>query len=190
MSSLTPADYIDAAYELLVEHGPGALTLAALCERVGTTKGSFYHHFPSLPAFHEQLLTHYSVTLLGQAIEHAAAEPDPRRRLAVLRQLGVHLPHELEHRIRAWGASHPPAAAAQQRVDGARMEVLVGTFTELGIDGDRAHVLARIGSAIVAGVQDLERSVDRAGLNDVLTEYQRWIEASIPAVAQAVRSAR
>jgi hypothetical protein len=110
-----------------------------------------------------------------------SSERDPRRRLAVLRQLGVDMPHELEHAIRAWGASYPPAAVAQQRVDDARRELLVSTFTELGIESRRARVLARIGPAIVAGVQDLQRTVDRAALDEVLTEYQRWIEASVPA---------
>lgn len=180
MRALTPDDYLAAGFELLVEHGAGALTLSNVCDRLHITKGSFYHHFPSLPAFHAALLDTYSIDLLGRATELARAEADPRARLAVLRQLGVEMSHELEHQIRAWGASYGPAAAAQDRVDRARHELLVETFRELGIDERRARTLARIGTSIVAGVQDLERKVDREALDEVLTEYQRWIEASIP----------
>jgi hypothetical protein len=94
--------------------------------------------------------------------------------------MGVGMPHEAELAIRAWGASFAPAAAAQRMLDEGRRAVLVGTFRELGIDEHRAVLLARIGTAIVAGVQDLERPVDRDGLDDVLAEYQRWIEAAVP----------
>lgn len=44
-------DWFDAAFAVLAEHGPGGLTVPALCERRWVTKGSFYHHFAGLPAF-------------------------------------------------------------------------------------------------------------------------------------------
>ena len=43
--------YFAAAYELLVTHGCGGVTIAALCDRLGVTKGSFYHHFADMAEF-------------------------------------------------------------------------------------------------------------------------------------------
>ena len=54
--SLGKADYFDAGFELLASGGVGAVTIAALCYRLGVTKGSFYHHFSSQTAFQNELL--------------------------------------------------------------------------------------------------------------------------------------
>jgi AcrR family transcriptional regulator len=181
MRTLTPVDWFDAALGLLAEGGAEQLTLAALCERVGATKGSFYHHFENLPAFHERALAYWSNDLLERAVATANAEPDPRRRLGVLRRIGVSSHHEAEIAIRAWGTWYAPAAAAHRRLEEGRRAALVATFAELGIDAPQAARLARIGTALMMGLQHQDDPVDRAVLDDVFAEYQRWIEASIPA---------
>ena len=180
MPSLTPADYFAAALDLLGEGGADALTLATLCERVGVTKGSFYHHFESMPAFHERVLAYWATDVLGAAVAQALAVADARARLAVLRRMGVASAHEAEVAIRAWGTWYEPAAEAHRRVEEGRRAVLATTFAELGIDARRGALLARVGTALMVGVQHQGGRVDRAALDEVLTEYQRWIEASIP----------
>ena len=181
MRTLTPTDYFDAALDLLGENGAEALTLAALCDRVGVTKGSFYHHFDSMPAFHERVLAHFATDALDAAVQHAMAVTNPRQRLAVLRHLGVASAHETEVAVRAWATWYEPAAQAHRRIEQRRRGVLVTTFLELGIAAPQAGVLARIGTALMMGMQSDGSRVDRAALDEVLTEYQRWIEASIPA---------
>lgn len=181
MRTLTPTDYYDAALELLAEGGAEQLTLAALCERVGVTKGSFYHHFASMPAFHERALDYWAGDLLHQAVAEAGAVADARERLAVLRRMGVASFHEAEVAIRAWGTWYEPAATAYRRLEHGRRAALVVTFLELGIDEPQAARLARIGTALMIGVQHQDARVDRVALDDVFAEYQRWIEASIPA---------
>src|SRR5260370_4919979 len=41
------ADFLAAARDLAVEHGPSAVTVASLTERLEAPTGSFYHRFPS-----------------------------------------------------------------------------------------------------------------------------------------------
>ena len=53
--SLDREAYFGAAYEILGEIGSDGITINALSERLGVTKGSFYHHFASLPAFVQAL---------------------------------------------------------------------------------------------------------------------------------------
>lgn len=180
MRTLTPTDWFDAALSLLAEGGAEQLTLAALCDRVGATKGSFYHHFENLPAFHEQALAYLSDDLLARAVAEAGAVIDPRERLGVLRRMGVESPHEAEVALRAWGTWYEPAAAAHRRLEEGRRAALVATFSELGIPAARSSLLARIGTALMMGVQHQDAVVDRAALDEVFAEYQRWIEASIP----------
>ncbi|MEM8620566.1 MAG: TetR/AcrR family transcriptional regulator [Actinomycetota bacterium] len=47
--AVTRQSLIDAAAELLVEHGWAQVTSVAVCARAGLTRGAFVHHFDGLP---------------------------------------------------------------------------------------------------------------------------------------------
>lgn len=179
VSTLTRDDYLTAGLDLLAEGGVNAVTIAALCERLGVTKGSFYHHFDEVSGFHEALLASWENGTY-QAIEAARAVTDSHKRLSVLKELGVAAHHEAESAIRAWGRSYEPAANALRRVDTAREGNLVESFRAIGIPLTRARHLARIGLATLIGTQSLERPVDRKRLLAVFDEYQEWLESATP----------
>ncbi len=177
MSTLSRDDYLAAGLDLLAEGGVGAVTIAALCERLGVTKGSFYHHFGDVSAFHEALLASWEAGTY-HAIEKARSVTDSHKRLSVLKELGVAAHHEAESAIRAWGRSYEPAATVVRRVDLARESSLVDSFRAIGIPATRARHLARIGLATLIGTQALERPVDRKRLLAVFDEYQEWLESA------------
>jgi AcrR family transcriptional regulator len=177
VSTLTRHHYLATGLDLIAEGGTSAVTIAALCERLGVTKGSFYHHFGDVSVFHEALLTSWEESTYG-AIEAARAVTDSHKRLSVLKELGVAAHHEAESAIRAWGRSYPPAAAVVRRVDDAREANLVESFRMIGIPATRARHLARIGLATLIGTQALERPVDRKRLLAVFDEYQEWLESA------------
>ena len=180
VSTLSRDDYLAAGLDLLADGGESAVTIAALCGRLGVTKGSFYHHFDSVPVFHEALLAFWEDGT-QRAIAAARAVTDTRRRLAVLKELAVAAHHEAEGAIRAWGRSYAPAAAVVRRVDAAREANLVESFRALGLSPARARRLARIGLATLIGTQHLECPVDRRRLLAVFDEYQHWLESAVPA---------
>jgi len=177
VSTLTRDDYLAAGLDLLADGGVSAVTIAALCGRLGVTKGSFYHHFAAVDVFHEALLAFWEDGT-RRAIEAARAVPDSRRRLGVLKELAVAAHHEAEGAIRAWGRSYGPAAEVVHRVDAAREANLVESFRALGLPPARARRLARIGLATLIGTQHLERPVDRRRLLGVFDEYQHWLESA------------
>ena len=177
VSTLSRDDYLSAGLDLLAEAGVNAVTIAALCESLGVTKGSFYHHFGDVSGFHEALLVAWEENTY-KAIETARAVTDSHKRLSVLKELGVAAHHEAESAIRAWGRSYEPAAAVVRRVDRAREANLVESFRAIGIPATRARHLARIGLATLIGTQSLERPVDRKRLLAVFDEYQEWLEAA------------
>jgi AcrR family transcriptional regulator len=180
VSTLSRDDYLAAGLELLADGGEAAVTIAALGGRLGVTKGSFYHHFPNVEAFHEALLGFWEQST-QRAIEAARAVTDSRKRLAVLKELAVAAHHEAEGAIRAWGRSYEPAAAVVRRVDAAREANLVEAFRAVGLPAARARRLARIGLATLIGTQHMERPVDRRNLLAVFDEYQLWLESAAPA---------
>ena len=177
VSTLSRDDYLVAGLDLLAEGGVSAVTIAALCERLGVTKGSFYHHFGDVSGFHEALLAGWEDSTY-KAIETARAVTDSHKRLSVLKELGVAAHHEAESAIRAWGRSYAPAATVVRRVDQAREANLVESFKLIGIPATRARLLARIGLATLIGTQSLERPVDRKRLLAVFDEYQEWLESA------------
>src|SRR5215203_5055090 len=127
MAGLTRESYFEAGLALLGEKGPEALTLAALCERVGVTKGSFYHHFGSMAELHRGMLEHWAA---GRTV---AASPDidagdASTRLTALRQMAVTANHETEVAIRSWATWYEPAADAHRQVERRRRRVLAHTF--------------------------------------------------------------
>jgi AcrR family transcriptional regulator len=177
MSTLSRHDYLAVGLDLLAEGGVSAVTVAALCERLGVTKGSFYHHFDGVPAFHLALLAAWEDEAYRN-IEMARAVADSHRRLSVLKELAVAAHHEAESAIRAWSRSYEPAATIVRRVDAAREANLAESFRALGLPAARARHLARIGLATLIGTQALERPVNRKRLLAVFDEYHRWLESA------------
>ena len=167
-------DYFAAGLDLLAEGGVSRVTIAGLCERLGVTSGSFYHHFKSVPDFSEQLLAHWEATG-NESTRQVWSVLDAYERLSVLKHLAVAIPHEAEAAIRAWGRSDERVATVVQRVDAAREANLVKAFLAVGIGKARSRTLARIGMSIMIAAQAMERPVDRKRLLDALDEYQRWL---------------
>ena len=175
-ATYTPEDYFEAGLEVLAGSGPQAVTVAALCRRLGVTKGSFYHHFSGIPDFMQRVLGHWERQEVRRALEAwARAERDKPTEIAKLAATwGIR--HEAETAIRALARTDASAAEVLQRVDDRREHQLAGLFEMLGMEEGRARVLARVGMAILIGTQQREHPVDRRRLEQMLGEYQQWVE--------------
>jgi AcrR family transcriptional regulator len=172
---LTPEDYFREALVVLGEYGSEALTIAELCERLGITKGSFYHHFGGMPGFVTQLLEFWEREHSERLIKISKAQPDPTLRIMNLTEIGVALPHASEAAIRAWGRSSPEVSEVTARVDRRRERHLVDAISALGIDRARARVLARIALNLLVGVQQREHPVDLKRLRQMFEEINKLI---------------
>lgn len=123
--------YLEMGLEVLAELGFGGLKLAQVCDRLGVTTGSFYHHFPNWPAYTRELIAHWVTTYTEQLVALAKADADPRRRIGNLCQVGLTLPHGAEVAIRSWSAVDDEVRAAQIRVDQQRFEVMYESAYEI-----------------------------------------------------------
>lgn len=179
MRPTTPHDFMTAGLRLLADHGPEALSLATLCDRVGVTKGSFYHHFDTMAGFHEAMLDLWCSPPTPPDLPLCDGT-DASAQLTALRELAVGADHAIEVAIRGWATWYEPAARAVRLVERRRHELLTATFRRLGIDAARADTLARVGTYLLVGVQSDLGDVDRDLLDEVLTEYQHWIESHLP----------
>jgi AcrR family transcriptional regulator len=172
---LTPEDYFREALVVLGDYGSDGLTIALLCDRLGVTKGSFYHHFGGMPGFVAQLLEYWEREHSERLIKISRAQPDPALRITTLTAMGVGLPHSSEAAIRAWGRSSSEVSEVVTRVDKRRERHLVDAVSALGVDRPQARVLARIGVNLLVGVQQRENPVDLKRLRQMFEEVNKLI---------------
>jgi hypothetical protein len=104
----------------------------------------------------------------------AGAIDDPVRRLRVLLQAGVDLPHEAEAAIRAWSQRDPDAWRVRVAVDEARERTIAEAFRAAGVDTARAELYGRLAVVTLVGAQHRGAKTDRASLRAMFD----WILAS------------
>ena len=69
---------LDHAAKLAVEHGLAAVTVQAVADAAGVTKGGLLHHFPSKQALISAVFVDLLEALDRQLDARIAADPDPR----------------------------------------------------------------------------------------------------------------
>lgn len=174
MASVTSRKaYFETGLEVLSELGHGGLKLAEVCNRLGVTTGSFYHHFASWSVYTSELARYWMNARTLQKAELIRAEPHPRRRIDLIIQIGLALPHGAEAAIRAWGSADPEVHAVQVEVDHQRFEILYESALEVLHEERQAQVFADWAMYLLVGYEQalLPRdSTALAWLADQLTE--------------------
>ena len=96
------SDYFTAAQILMADGDPSRVTIDALCKLVGTTSGSFYHHFGSLSRFVESFAADW-VNRMEDLAKRVTIDPSDlgTARRMVNDEILRH-PHQQEAAIRAW----------------------------------------------------------------------------------------
>jgi AcrR family transcriptional regulator len=172
---LSRSAYFDAAFVLLAENGFDGLTISALCNQLGVTKGSFYHHFSDIAEFVDALLAHWASEHATRLIELSESIDDIQERYELLQGIAVGLPHGVEAAIRAWSWSNPRVAAVQAEVDAARLHHLTDAGVAAGLSTDRAILMAKISLSTLIGMQQLERPAHAAAMEQVFSELRSWV---------------
>lgn len=172
MGRLAAHDYFGAALAIVGESGSGVLTIDALSRRLGVTKGSFYHHFPSTTAFIELLLPFWADEHGEQWTVVARGEAEPGARLDALFAAAAALPHPMEAALRAWGRGRAEVAEAVARVDRSREKAMTDAIVANGVDRPRARLLARAALHLLIGTQQRESPVDVRRLRAMLAELR------------------
>ena len=177
---LTREDWAAAALTAIAEGGLSAVAVEPLAARLGTTKGSFYWHFPSRDALLSAALALWeeitTTAVLAQVEESSA---DPQAQLHTLIKLVVDVADGdpvglalLAH------AGHPVVGPAVERVTRARIDGTVRLFARLGFRPAQARRRALLAYSAYLGHAQLAHSTpnvlpatassQRAYLRDVL----------------------
>ena len=148
---LTPADWIKAATDVLVDKSIDAVRVDVLAKGLKVTRGSFYWHFQDRDDLLKQLLKSWRDAATEQIIsrfERSGADPEALvRELASLpfRGTAAFNSASIELAIRAWARRDDMARQVVDEVDAKRLSYVSQCFVALGFNfqeaGMRAFVL-------------------------------------------------
>jgi AcrR family transcriptional regulator len=159
--------YFETGLDVLSDLGYGGLKLAEVCSRLGVTTGSFYHYFSSWPAYTRELVENWMKERTVLAIEFSRSEPDPRRRIDSLVQVGLALPHGAEAAIRSWSSVDPIVHDIQVQVDQLRYDIMYQSGLEILKNPRQAEMFALWAVYLVVGFEQATLPRD--------TEALAWI---------------
>ncbi|TVQ36696.1 MAG: TetR/AcrR family transcriptional regulator [Wenzhouxiangella sp.] len=156
-ATLTPADWEQAALELIAEKGVSALAVEPLARRLGITKGSFYWHFPGRDELLERALERWENQDSYHLKLALKADQQPAERLAqfVWRTSRQTLTHRIYVALCA-APDDPRVGPVLRRVTSRRIEYLSGAFEELGLDGLAARQRANLVYSSYVGYLQLQ----------------------------------
>lgn len=163
-SVVVRADYFDIGVEVLSDLGYGGLKLAEVCRRLGVSTGSFYHYFDNWPTYTRELVEHWRQVNTVRLVEWIRTEPNPRRRIDRMIDIGLNLPHGAEAAIRSWGSADATVFAVQVEVDKERHEILCECAVEILRDERQAQLFADWAVYLLVGYEQSTLPQDRSAL--------------------------
>ncbi|MCV0426789.1 MAG: TetR/AcrR family transcriptional regulator [Roseibium sp.] len=145
-------DWLALGLKQLSREGSAGLTVEALCNLAGRTRGSFYHHFNDHDGFIDLLLQAWKQrNTIDVADEILSQAPD--KRAQHLSDLANHLDQDLERAVRQFAQSNKTAQRIVREVDGIRTEFVVGLYVDAGLAEDEARDIAQLEYAAFVGSQ-------------------------------------
>ena len=138
--TLSAADWIAAAMQAIVEKGVAAVAVESLAVRLGTTKGSFYHHFPNRDALIVAALEDWERSQTEAVIERLELILDPGERLrAVLAAAFADRSGGIRDAALLAAATHPLVKPIVQHVTERRLRYFAEIYVQLGLREPRAR---------------------------------------------------
>jgi AcrR family transcriptional regulator len=184
-------DWLDEGLQILAEQGAPAVTIDRLAERMGLTKGSFYHHFQGMSGYKTALLEHFKTHSTMRYID-LVEQDETLGPLAKLDRLGEVVLSDrsgggLEIAVRAWATQDPEARALQESVDRTRLDYLYSLWLAHSGDPDESVQMARALYLIVIGAAHVMPPLHPDDLRQL---YQRMLRIDEPVAVRPARTRR
>jgi AcrR family transcriptional regulator len=156
---LTRTQWLEQGLLTLADKGPQQVKIDIICQALGVTKGSFYHHFNHHADFVTALLDHWEASHTHQLINAVAGIKTASERAEQLSRLVFGKDMRAEVAMRAWGMSHTEVADRVTAVDAKRLDYLAQLALHRGASTAQANLLARMAYAQLVGIQHLQRHI-------------------------------
>lgn len=166
-----------AATEILAEVGISGLNAVALCERLGVTRGSFYHHFKSLADFEEKFLDYWEnvVTTERTSPVEVGTTFHERSEAAIRTLLAVDL--NAERALRAWSLTDERVAQMLSRTDRRAYDVVRRSILSAGATEEMADTYAEMVVTIWVGLVTRPTQLAPATIRRIFGELMWAVDA-------------
>lgn len=157
---LSRDQWIDAAFEALTSHGPGAVAVEKVARTLGSTKGSFYWHFANRDELLQAALDRWEVLATERLISsvEASGEPAEVRLRRLVDAVTTGLPGRRAELELLAGIDHPVVSAAVRRVTERRVAYIVTLLVDLGMDRQKAEHRGVLAYSMYLGQMQLVHS--------------------------------
>jgi AcrR family transcriptional regulator len=156
----------------LAQVGPQSLTVDIMCQRMGVTKGSFYHHFKNRQDYVEEILKFWEEENTSRLVNIADTQQGTEEKLDVLLKLVYEIPKDLEIAIRALALYDSVARQYQERIDTRRQAYLLSLNKAFFADSQEAELLATIDYAWYLGLLSILPEISKPKLQKLIDSYK------------------
>lgn len=154
--TVTAADWVQAALQLIAESGLNALTVDRLASRLGVTKGSFYWHFQGRSDLLARALERWEAGATTDTTHALSSVTDPHRRLELILDAAAQMPRARTLYAALAEAVHDPVARqVLGRVAAFRVGYLEACYQDLGFSAVEAGATALFAYAAYRGLVQL-----------------------------------
>ena len=155
-TKLSRDDWLDAAFQAVVEGGFDQVRVLVLAHTLGVTRGSFYWHFADIAGYRAALIEAWAEQRGAElAVHREVVDLAPRERLSRLMAAVVSPQHwRLERAMREWARTDESVAAGVGAADRRVLRTVRQAFVDLGFDPDEADLRAR--TTFAAGIGFLQ----------------------------------
>jgi AcrR family transcriptional regulator len=137
---LSAADWVRAAIDAILQGGVGAVAIEPLAARLGTTKGSFYHHFENRDALIVAALEEWERHETEVVIARMELIPEPAERLrAIMAAAFGDRAGAIRDAALASSATHPLVKPVVARVTERRLSYMTQVCIEAGLPAPQAR---------------------------------------------------
>lgn len=152
---LSRSDWLAKALDALQAKGIEAVSINALAQELGVTKGSFYWHFENRQELLDELLDFWDELATDTVIEYVEGlDVDATSKLlALMEYMQAEEVGRFELAVRAWAQYDSQAAIHIRAVEKKRLRYATGLFLEAGYDPTEARARARLFLDYMNGVE-------------------------------------
>lgn len=160
-NALTPERWIEAATEVLVEHGIDSVRVDMLAHQLKVTRGSFYWHFRDREDLLRRLLQAWrerATEQLTARLESAHTDPAEQLRDVIslpFRGRAAQRAARIELSLRAWARRDAMARQVVDEADASRIGYIAQIFSSLGFPIAEARARAFLLYTYVVGESQL-----------------------------------
>ena len=149
----TRAAWIDAGLAALADGGPDAVRVDVLAQKLGVTRGGFYHQFNGRQALLDAVLDAWETRSTDEVLARVEREGGDARTKATKAGLLTFsdelLPIDLA--VRDWARRNDAVAVRLRRVDNRRMDYLRALIAELSTDPEEVEAIALQAFSLLIG---------------------------------------